>query len=56
MEVYLIRKETDEVINTFRAVIKWAYNYVEYLNNNNRAKVYCNEETEYFTDRLPVKE
>lgn len=52
MEVYLIRKETNEVINTFRNVIKWDYNYVEYLNNGNRAKVYCDTEIEFFNDTV----
>lgn len=50
MEVYLINKETKEVVDTFRNVTKWNYNYVEYLNNGNKGKSYCNEEIEYFSD------
>lgn len=50
MEVYLIKKETNEVIDTFNNVSSWGYNYVEYINNGHKAKLYCNTEIEYFSD------
>ena len=50
--VYLINKETNEVINTYTNVIRWGYDFVEY-DNNGKGKIYCNTETEYFTDEEP---
>lgn len=50
MTIYLINKETNEIIREFDNVINWSYNFVEY-NNNGRAKIYCDTETEYFTDK-----
>jgi hypothetical protein len=55
MKVYLINKETNEVDREFDNVINWSYNFVEY-NNNGRAKIYCDIETEYFTDNVEVIE
>ena len=52
MIVYLINKENKEVISTYMNVINWAENFVEY-NNGYRGKIYCNTETEYFTDKKP---
>ena len=49
MIVYLINKETNEIINEYKNVISWGYNFVEF-NNGGRCKIYCNSETEYFTD------
>ena len=50
MKIYLINAETNETIQTFEEVISWSYNFVEYRNNGNRAKMYCGE-NEYFTDK-----
>ena len=50
MKVYLINKETNEIVREFENVINWSYNFVEY-NNGGRAKIYCDTETEYFTDK-----
>lgn len=55
MKVYLINKETNEVIMTYTNVIKWDENFVEH-NNGGRGKIYCNTETEYFTDEEPKEE
>lgn len=49
--IYLINTETNEVVNTYRNVIAWGINFVEYNQNGLRAKIYCNE-TEYFTDKV----
>lgn len=49
MTIYLINKETNELIQTFNNVISWTYNSVTYLNSGYRAKMYCGED-EYFTD------
>lgn len=51
--IYLINKETNEVIGTFNEVQHWDYNYVEYLNGGYRAKMYCSD-NEYFSDKEPV--
>ena len=51
MKVYLINMETNETIREFDNVIRWSYNFVEY-DNGGRAKIYCNSETEYFTDQV----
>lgn len=56
MKVYLIDRETNEIKNTYDNVISWGINYVEYLNGGFRAKIYCNEETEYFTNEYIEKE
>lgn len=48
--IYLINTDTNEVIQTFQNVIEWGYNFVEYTNNELRAKIYCNE-NEYFSDK-----
>ena len=48
--VYLVNKETKEIINTYNDVIGWGYNFVEY-NNGGRCKSYCGE-NEYFTDQI----
>ena len=54
MTVYLIDKNTNETKRTFNDVIGWADNFVEY-NNGGRAKIYCNTEVEYFSDKEPEK-
>ena len=51
--IYLINKETNEIIRTFDEVQHWDFNFVEYLNGGYRAKMYCNE-NEYFSDKEPV--
>lgn len=50
MEIYLINTETNEVIGTFKNVLDWGFNFVEY-ENSGRAKIYCDSEKEYFTDK-----
>lgn len=50
--VYLINADTNEVIQTFENVISWGDNFVEYTNDEIRAKIYCNDD-EYFTDIKP---
>lgn len=52
MEVYLIDIETNEVKQTYKNVIKFGYDWVEF-DNGGRCKIYCNPETEYFTDTKP---
>ena len=49
MKVYLKNLETNEIISEYDNVIHWGYNFVEF-NNGGRCKIYCNTETEYFTD------
>lgn len=53
--VYLINKETEEVINEYKEVISWGYNFVEFLNNGQRGKIYCGK-NEYFTDQKSEEE
>ena len=53
MTIYLINKETGETSNTYTNVISWGKNFVEFMNGKYRGKVYCNEETEYFSDSIP---
>ena len=53
MEIYLIDNETNEVKQTYQNVKQWGYNFVEYLNNGMRGKVYCDMETEHFSDKMP---
>lgn len=55
MKIYLLNAETNEIIRTFEKVISWGFNFVEYINGNYRAKLYC-EENEYFTDTEEVIE
>lgn len=49
MKIYLINKETNEVLQKFDNVISWTDNSVTYLNGGYKAKMYCDED-EYFTD------
>lgn len=51
MTIYLVDLQTQEIKETFENVIRWSANFVEY-NNNGRGKRYCDENTEYFTDKL----
>ena len=51
--IYLINKETNEIIQTFENIIEWGANFVEYLNGGYRAKMYCGE-NEYFSDKEPT--
>lgn len=51
--IYLINKETNEIIQTFDEVQYWDYNFVEYTNDGYRAKMYCSE-NEYFSDKEPI--
>ena len=50
--VYLVNKETNEVINTFNNVIEWDEQSVLYQAGKGRGKIYAGE-NEYFTDREP---
>lgn len=52
MEVYLIDKETNEVKQTFTNVVSFREDYVEYLNNGCRGKIYFNTEIEYISDHI----
>ena len=54
MTIYLINASSNEVLRVFENALHWNVDFVEYLNNGNRAKVYCSNE-EYFTDTLPQK-
>ena len=57
MEIYLIKKETREIKNSYNNVLKWDSDYVEYLNCGYRGKIYCDRQTEYFTNMKPeIKE
>ena len=56
MEIYLIDRETNEVKNTYINVVRWGTNFVEQINNGLRTKVYCDAETEYFSDKQPKVE
>ena len=51
MEIYLINKETNKVIQTFNSVISWSANFISYNNNGNLGKIYCGDD-EYFTDAI----
>jgi len=53
MEIYLINNETNEIIQIYQNVEKWGYNFVEYKNNGMRGKIYCDMETEHFSDTKP---
>ena len=54
--IYLINKETKEVVNTFGNVIEWNDSYVVYKAGKGTCKIYASE-GEYFTDQAPeIKE
>ena len=55
MTIYLINAETNKTIQTFKNVISWSYNFVEYKNGVYRAKMYCGE-NEYFSNEEMQKE
>lgn len=55
MKIYLINRETNEIIDTYENVYNWAENFVEFTNGRFDAKHYCNIETEYFTDKEVVE-
>lgn len=48
--VYKKNKSTNEIISQYDNVLVWGANFVEYIKREVRAKIYCNPETEYFTD------
>ena len=50
--IYLINKETNEVVNTFANVLEWDERSVLYQAGKGRGKTYANE-NEYFTDKEP---
>ena len=53
MTIYLINKETQEIIAEHSGVERWDYSFVECINYGRKAKFYCNTEVEYFTDKNP---
>lgn len=55
MKIYLINKETNEIVRVFENADKWENNFVEYANGRYRAKMYCGE-NEYFTDKEVIVE
>ena len=56
MKIYQINKHTNEIVQEFSNVLSFGNNYVEYLNNNCRGKIYCDTNTEYFSDQIPEQE
>lgn len=52
MKVYLINKETNEIINEFNNVIEHTDSYVLYKAGKGMAKLYVGE-NEYFTKTKP---
>ena len=50
MKVYLIDRHKEEIKQTYDGVISWRADFVEYLNRGCRSKIYCDLNTEYFTD------
>ena len=54
MKVYLIDRNTNEAVQEFSNVLSFGINYVEYLNNGCRGKIYCDTESEYISDTIPV--
>lgn len=50
MNIYLIDRETNEIKDTYTNVNNWAEDFVEFATNGLRSKIYCNVETEYFSD------
>lgn len=55
MKIYLLNKQTNDVVQEFDDVLNVGHNYVEYLNGGCRGRIYCDEETEYFSKNLPEK-
>lgn len=55
MKIYLIDKVTNSILEEFENVQSWGTDFVEYLNNGQRSKTYCNE-NQYFTDMEPKME
>lgn len=53
MEIYLIDRETNEIKGVYTNVDKWSVNFVEFTNNGFKTKIYCDIETEYFTNEKP---
>lgn len=56
MEIYLLEKETNNLIQTFNNVTDWAENYVCYTVSGQMGKIYCDTEIEYFSDEMPLFE
>lgn len=56
MEVYLIDRETNEIIDTYTNIIGWAENFVEFKKGKFRSKFYCDVEKEYFTNEKQTEE
>lgn len=50
MVIYLLNRESNELIQVFDDVIRWRADYVEYLNSGHPCKIYCDSEIEYFTN------
>ena len=56
MMIYLIDSVNNEIKNTYTNVDKWSVNFVEFTSNGFKTKIYCDSETEYFSDKLPIIE
>lgn len=52
MIIYLKNKETNEIIDKYQNINNWDYSFIEYYNGE-VCKIYCDVETEYFTDKAP---
>lgn len=50
MTIFLLNKETNEILKTYNNVIVWDETFVEYENSGYRSRIYC-EYNEFFTDK-----
>lgn len=54
--IYLVNKETNEIIEKFKNVTEWSENYILIIRPKSTVKYYASE-GEYFTDQAPeIKE
>ena len=56
MEIYLIDKNNNEIKRTYSNVINWSYDFVKFINGGFASKIYCDSETEYFSDNKYIIE
>ena len=56
MVIYLINKETNEVIQIYHNVISWDYNSVTYLNRGYLAKIYAKDNELFIKDYKIVEQ
>lgn len=52
MKVYLVKKETNEIITEFDNVLAWDSNAILYQAGKGKCKIYSSDD-EYFTDTQP---